>query len=272
MIDCDANAIALASKCYCGFSKTESDAAAIYSLCYWATHLEACQVSWTPDTALAIWTDSGGVHVGANLATFLATADLATVTSFTMDSSDITSLTCLESMPMISNLSIGGNPLLPSIDISGLPNLTILGVSNSAFFTLDTSNNPALLLIDASNSPNLASLDLSSNLNLQFLSCNNCNMTGTLDLSGLTNLTFVNCSSNPNLTALTLTGCTMLTAIDCSICALNQAAVDNVLCTTDTNGAINGTLDITTNVAPGAAGLICSGNLDPGKGWTVSHD
>lgn len=115
------------------------------------------------------------------------------------------------------------------------------------------------------------SADLHLLTSLVTLTCNNAGLTGTLDVHGITTLTSVDCSSN-SIATFNVTGCTALTSVFCTNNLLNQAAVDAVLCQLDANGAINGTLDITLNAVPSAAGFVCSTNLDPGKGWTVFHD
>lgn len=230
MINCDPNSLATQAACYC-FGPRESDAAAIWGLCQWASNL-ACQISWTPPSALASWTDSGGPHVPSNLATFLATADLPTVTSFECDSAGVSSITCLESLPALTNLVIGSNPLLLSIDLSENPNLLSITADNNAFTSIDFTNNTNLTSIDVSHGHSLTTIiGLSSLSNLQSLACSDCDITGTLNLTGLSNLTGLNCSSNANLTTLTLTGCTALTTLDASFCPALTGITGDSTCT-----------------------------------------
>ena len=53
--------------------------------------------------------------------------------------------------------------------------------------------------------------------------------------------------------------------------SMGQAAVDTVLCTLDSNGVENGWIDISSNAAPSAAGIVCRDSL-VSKGWDVTTD
>jgi hypothetical protein len=52
---------------------------------------------------------------------------------------------------------------------------------------------------------------------------------------------------------------------------MNQAMVDTVLCDMDGHGTNNGTLNISSNAVPSAAGIVCKNNLIA-RGWTVTTD
>jgi hypothetical protein len=47
--------------------------------------------------------------------------------------------------------------------------------------------------------------------------------------------------------------------------------VDTILCDVDGYGTNNGTLNISNNAAPSAAGITCKNNL-LSRGWTVTTD
>lgn len=83
-------------------------------------------------------------------------------------------------------------------------------------------------------------------------------------------LTHLYCHTNA-ISTLSIQGVVTLTDIRCQDNAMDQATVDLVLCHVDAYGTSNGTLDISTNAAPGAAGATCKGALQ-GRGWTVTTD
>lgn len=225
-MNCNPSSLAAAAACYTCIPKPVMQASMISLLCEWANHLTPppCQISWTPVTAPASWVDSGGPHIG-NLAFFLATADINTVTTFSVDSGGLTSLSCLEYLPNLSILVMGSNPLLLSIDLTKCLNLTYLQLDNSALTSLDVTQNTLLTYLDCSMSPGITSLNLSSNINLQSLACPNCNITGTLNFSGLSNVTTVNCAANVNLTDVNAAGCTSLDHLDCNSCQLGTLTI-----------------------------------------------
>jgi hypothetical protein len=77
--------------------------------------------------------------------------------------------------------------------------------------------------------------------------------------------------SNNRLTSLNITGCTQLVDLDASGNQLDSAAVDGILATLDGLGNSGGSVDLTLNTPPSAAGLTHVASLE-GKGWTVKVD
>ena len=133
------------------------------------------------------------------------------------------------------------------LDVSALTNLTYLSCSTNSISTLDVSALTNLTTLYCSNN-SISVLDVSALTSLTYLSCGN-NSISTLDVSALTNLTTLYCGNN----------------------SMNSAMVDTVLTDLDNGGAINGTVNISDNAVPGAAGLTAKTNLE-GKGWTVMVD
>ena len=74
-----------------------------------------------------------------------------------------------------------------------------------------------------------------------------------------------------SLTSVTLTGSSSLSYIDLSHNSLNQSAVDGVLATVDGWNTNNGTLNLSSNVAPSSTGSSHVSALQ-GRGWTVTVD
>jgi len=93
---------------------------------------------------------------------------------------------------------------------------------------------------------------------------------GDLDLTGLSALVQVVVSQH-SITSLTVTGCIALTQISAYNCQMGLHEINALLIQTDNNGATNGVMSITGNVAPQGAGLVAKANLIS-KGWTVAAD
>jgi len=105
--------------------------------------------------------------------------------------------------------------------------------------------------------------------NLASFQCWN-NAITDIDVSGMSILASLRCYNN-SLVTLDVSGCPLLIEVLASGNSLDAAHVDAVLCDLDANGAINGTVDVSLNTAPTAAGAACAGNLTV-KGWTVTTD
>lgn len=166
-MNCDPQALISASREFCCIPNGMQRAVIISLLCEWAIN-PACRVSWTPETSVASWIDASGVH-GGDLNTFIATADVETITSFDISGTGIDSFSGLECMPLLNTLRINNNqltgildlsvcPLLSSVQcgfnqlsgviITGLNNLTLLDASNNIIPT--TVVNTILIDLDAS--------------------------------------------------------------------------------------------------------------------------
>ncbi len=377
-------------------------------------------VVWAPATEGATWDDAGGAGQTGNYATFLANADLTTLSYLNLDATAITSLSCkncpelvniqanncsgpfvtLETVNLAKLITLAAAySALTGIDVLTCPALEFLNVSYSSLASLDVSGNAGLIDLNFSYTP-VAAIDLSNNINLFYLTCPGTGLV-SLDVSSCPRLLSLIANNNPSLATVTLTGCsqvanitlsqTIITALDVSTCsgllvfnadytlltaldfsglsflevvqcsynptlatlmflnnpavkqvsclyativtlnlgvipnleqldvsftglpildvfdnrklvtlnahdgaitavsnlnrcpfiatvrvqnnpALGQANVDDILCDVDASGALAGALDITGTSVPSAAGLVCSASLDPGKGWTVTHD
>lgn len=198
--------------------------------------------------------------------------DVSPCTSLTtLNCSANGALAALTLSPSLTGLDCGMCASLTGLALAGLTHLSVLNC-NSCNITGTLVIPTAMVTLNCSLNSNLTALTLTGCTALTTLDCSSCINLASLDVSPCVNISSLSAGGNVTLTGATITGCTLLVAIDFSFCSFAQAAVDAVLCTTDTNGALNGTLDITFNTAPSAAGLVCSANLDPGKGWTVSHD
>lgn len=143
----------------------------------------------------------------------------------------------------------------------------------------------------------LLNVSSGTNFNFAWQSCNQLTSFPVLDVgqgttfegawyncTGLTSFPFLNFDSGTNFNDAWYF-CTNLTTFpagvfnNClatdfyrawSICALDQASVDNILVSLDTAGQTNGIVDIDggTSSHPGSAGLAAKSSLE-GKGWTV---
>lgn len=199
-----------------------------------------------------------------SLTFFIADNSTAPITS--LNFTNCTSLTFLD----VSGLSGYGS--VTTLIVDGCTSLDFLDCGGNSIASLDISTCAAMLDLEAINAGLIgAGLTIGGIASVQTIDCDGCPGLTSLDVSGcigLLKLFSYSCS----LTSLNVTGCSSLVDIDTSFNSLNQAAVDTVLCQTDVNGAINGVLNISNNSVPSAAGLLCSANLDPGKGWTVTHD
>lgn len=161
-----------------------------------------------------------------------------------------------------------------SLTIISLP--SFVGVVTSAFYVdsnnVLTSVSAPLYLgaVSITNNPLLGTIDLSSDIS------------GSISIIGNNSLTLVNINSNIN-GALNITGNALLDTIQMGAYvgdsllislndnALNTVCVDSILLSLDTNGGLNGTLNIAggTNSIP--TGGVANPNLVSlqGKGWTI---
>lgn len=84
-------------------------------------------------------------------------------------------------------------------------------------------------------------------------------------------LTTLHAAGCPLSTLGSLTQCVGIIEIQLTSCSLNQSKVDAVLSALATNAQNDGTLDIDSNVAPSAAGIL-NKNILISRGWTVTTD
>lgn len=155
---------------------------------------------------------------------------------------NLTGLTSLQSLTCDHNQ-------LTNLDLSTCTAIGGLAANNNLLSALDLTNCAALVYADVYENPSLSSLDCGGLTSITYLDAHSCAI-ATLDVSG----------------------CSSLALLDANTNSMNSAMVDSTICALDSTGVINGILNITSNSAPGAAGLVCAANLDPGKGWTVTTD
>ena len=174
-------------------------------------------------------------------------------------------------------------------DVSGLTSLTSLRCDSNNISVCDVSGLTSLTYFHCG-ANNISVLDVSALTSLTSLRCYNNNIS-VCDVSGLTSLTYFHCGSNnisvcdvSVLTSLTVLGCygnnisvldvsalTSLTYLGCDNNNMNSTMVDTVLCDMDGHGTSNGTLNISGNAVPGAAGNTAKANL-AARGWAVTTD
>jgi hypothetical protein len=162
------------------------------------------------------------------------------------------------------------NGVLATLNVTGCTSLVTLNCYNNSLTALDVSTCTALNQLSCyANSP-LTTLNASNCTHLTIFDFSNTGSLTTLTLAGCAGLTSVDCR-NRALTALDVSGCTALVTLYAQLNSLNSAAVDTVLCQLNTNGAINGLVNIGGNAAPTGTGVTCANNITglQSKGWTV---
>jgi Leucine-rich repeat (LRR) protein len=148
------------------------------------------------------------------------------------------------------------------------PNLINLHCYNNSISVLDVSALTNLIILRCYTN-SISVLDVSALTNLTGLYCTN-NSISVLDVSALTNLINLHCYNN-SISVLDVSALTNLINLYCTNNSMNQAMVDTILCDVDGYGTNNGTLNISNNAAPSAAGITCKNNLVD-RGWTVTTD
>ena len=82
------------------------------------------------------------------------------------------------------------------------------------------------------------------------------------------NITTLRCYGNL-ISGFDVSTTTSLTGLYLACNSMSQAAVDTILCDVAAYGTSNGTLNVSGNAVPSAAGYVCKDTL-VGHGWTVS--
>lgn len=266
----DPNVLLAASRCFRCIPKGRLNSVAITLLIDWANGgvvPPGPHVSWTPASAVASWDDIFGSHTG-DLATFLATADTATVTALTLSDVGLTDLDGLNTLPQLGTLDVSINPGLTILDLTGCSLLSILYCSSCGLTSLVLTGCVNLTFINCAQN-SLTTLDVSAATALLSLDAN-FNALISLDLSGLALLQVVDVSQN-SLTSCNLTGTLSLAVANFNANLLNQANVDSILCALVANAVAGGTVTLTNNTQPGAAGAACMATL-LSTFWTVNVD
>jgi len=170
---------------------------------------------------------------------FVPTANIANITSLTIDNRNIQNLTGIEDFVALSQLFVQNNQLstidvrantnlqifwcfnnaLPAIDVNNNPNLISLRCEGNDLSTLDISSNPELNVLTCENN-NLLSLDVSLNTKLNRLICSN-NSLITLDLSNNQELSQLSCDGNALIT-LDISNNPKINILNCSNNLLNE--------------------------------------------------
>lgn len=176
--------------------------------------------SYTPNTATITWTDNNGSGLEGDLAFFNANADIASVSVVSLFSVGITSISHIQSLPALTQLTVATNPALTVLDVSGMPALTVILASNCGLITPNLTGCTGLTVLDFSFNAitsitglstctalttflafnNLfATLNLTTNTALATLDLSNNLLTAVTGLAALTALVDVNLDGNPNL-------------------------------------------------------------------------
>ena len=172
-----------------------------------------------------------------------------------------------EYCPNLTHLNCYWNSF-SGLDVAILINLIDLNCYGNSLSVLDVAALVNLTTLNVS-ANSLSVLDVAALVNLEQLHCYN-NSISVLDIAALTSLTFVRCYGN-SISILDTSLLSSLTNLQCQSNSMNQAMVDTVLCDMDGHGTNNGTLNISSNAVPSAAGIMCKNNLI-GRGWTVTTD
>ena len=175
----------------------------------------------------------------------LTDAEIAEVTSISVNNSDIKTLEGVEFFTALTMLDCGRNQLT-SLDVSKNTALQGLGCNENQLTSLDLSKNTALTVLYC-NENQLTSLDVSGCTALTYLFCNENQLT-SLDVSGCTELIYLYCFNN-QLTSLDVSQNTKLTDLNCYE---NQIT----------------SLDLSNNPAMDISGLNCDANVE--VTWPVS--
>jgi len=205
------------------------DGISSYLLCQIANKNAIPQtVLWSPASAVASWTDSGGGHAG-NLQTFLATASMATVTSLSIIGKGLTSISNLQLLPALTDINVSNNSIV-SLDVHGMTALETITANINQLASVNVSGCTSLGSLNI-NDNSVASINLSGLVNLSKLACS-ANLISTLNLSDNSGLSAIFASSQfPGLTAITLpTDASGLVALYCT---------NNLLTSIDLSGCYN---------------------------------
>ena len=186
----------------------------------------------------------------------LTDAEIAEVTSISVNNSDIKTLEGVEFFTALTMLECRGNQLT-SLDVSKNTALQGLGCNENQLTSLDLSKNTALTVLYC-NENQLTSLDVSGCTALTILACYSNQLT-SLDVSQNTALASLNCGTN-QLTSLDVTKNTALEELHCYSNQLTSLDVtkNTALEALDCNSNQLTSLDVTKNTA--LEELYCNSN------------
>lgn len=175
----------------------------------------------------------------------------------------------VEECPLVKNINVSNNTSIAELAIETCDGLQIINASNciNLDYVYIYGNNVTPMSIDLSGCTNFNQLDgIYSNAALT-----------SVNLSGCTNLgddNYVYVIDNQALTNINIDGCTNMgndSFIYFDNNALSESSVNAILVNLDNFGFSNGYMNISggTNAAPDGDALSA---LDPGKGWTITHN
>ena len=190
----------------------------------------------------------------------LTDAEIAEVTSISVNSSDIKTLEGIDFFTALTYLDCYFNQLT-SLDVTKNTALKSLICFSNQLTSLDVSKNTELITLDCGTNQ-LTSLDVSKNTVLTHLYCS-ANQLTSLDVSGCTALTILYCSAN-QLTSLDVSQNTNLKGLYCqsnkltSLDLSKNTALKYLSCE---NNQIT-SLDLSNNPKMSSSSLVCDDNVE----------
>ena len=248
-----------------------------------ATRGNPYRAYWSPGSATPTWSDQSGDN-GGDLTSFLAHANLASVTNLDFTSSPVPITALVLALPVLRDLNFNGSPIT-SFNPTTCPSLTELYCANTQLASLNISAS-SISTLECYNSP-ITSLVLNNVTTT--VQCANTLITSLVAPSHYSTLTVIDCAL---LTSLTITGSvdfglyasnTGLTALDLSTsvnmlrCWINdshltQGAVDDILAKLVANGKNRGSAKLEGNATPSAAGLANIATLQAApRRWSITY-
>jgi hypothetical protein len=162
-----------------------------------------------------------------------------------------------------------GSPTAADMKRAG--NLVLNGEAAGLTGLLDISGDPVVRAVLVPNNA-ITDIDASYCTDLQKLDAR-VNQLASVDVSGCGALTSISISAflTMPLSILDISSCPALIFVLATSCSFDEATVDAILGTLDSNGLSDGEADLSggTSAPPSAAGLTSKSNLE-GNGWTVS--
>jgi len=162
-------------------------------------------------------------------------------------------------------------------DVTGLTALEWIALNTTAITSFPQQVNPSVTSFQIYCDPSeflsqvLTDVDCSGFTNAQLIGIVNNSVLTSVNVTGCTELTYLQVNLNASLTTLNIAGCVKIITFEGIGGAFDEATVDHILTTLDSNGLSNGTcsLNFGTNATPSATGLAAKANLIS-KGWTVT--
>lgn len=250
------------------------EAVATSLMCQWENLIHPCPeptipISWTPSASVATWDDTNGAGQTGDLPTFLATADIDTVTLLDLSFSGVTAIEHVEYLTALEELYLNYTGIT-SLDLSCCGSLLVLEGSYLMVTSLKLPfpSITHLERVTLSYIP-LTTLDFTNQTHLSQLSVGFSAALTNIILVGVPALQSIVILYTP-ITSLVFDSIVVNNVL-VQYCSLTQASEDAVACALDASGVLNGTLQMTYNPGGplGPAGLVCAGNL-AGNGWVVT--